>query len=343
MVYRVFLSSTSQDLVEQREAVLAAIVRLDGFEPIGMENFGAQADAAAVFDDRKVRESQVLVGPLGLCYGSHPHGGPPSFTEREYDAARDAGIDRLMFVSPEDFPVPGHLIEPDARRQGQQAFRARVKADLIVEASKAAFTGPAALASAVTQALANWRAERERVDEITAELVAAKEAAAESAARAAALEHALAEGRKEREALRAAVQALAEKAQAPAAPARFEQALALMREGNTTEAKTIFSDIIAGTQPALREAAEAARHLGALASLDNTEEAIEAYATRKRRSRPTRPRPGSTRATPGPGSSLAGYMSERVIWRPPSTRFCARSEPRGRRAMTTTSGSRSKA
>ena len=48
MVYRVFLSSTSQDLVAHREEVLAAIVRLDGFEPIAIENFGARADTAAI-------------------------------------------------------------------------------------------------------------------------------------------------------------------------------------------------------------------------------------------------------------------------------------------------------
>ena len=48
MVYRVFLSSTSQDLADHREEVLAAIVRLDGFEPIAIENFGAWVDAAAI-------------------------------------------------------------------------------------------------------------------------------------------------------------------------------------------------------------------------------------------------------------------------------------------------------
>ena len=38
MVYRVFLSSTSQDLVTEREAVLAAIAGLDGFTPIAMDS-----------------------------------------------------------------------------------------------------------------------------------------------------------------------------------------------------------------------------------------------------------------------------------------------------------------
>lgn len=164
MVYRVFLSSTSKDLTDYREAVLAAIGGMDGFAPIAMENFGARAAAAVDFDDRKMGESHVLVGLLGLCYGSSPRDGPPSFTEREYDSAHATGIDRLMLVSPDDFPVPGHLIEPDAQRKHQQEFRARVKADLIVDASDAAFASPAALASAVTRALANWRADRESAE-----------------------------------------------------------------------------------------------------------------------------------------------------------------------------------
>jgi len=228
----------------------------------------------------------VVVGLLGLCYGSSPRDGPPSFTEREYDSALAAGIDRLILVSPDDFAVPGDLIEPATKRRRQKAFRARVKADLIVDSSDAAFASPAALATAVIRALANWRADREKAEEIVAELLATK-------ARAAELERALAEGQKEREALRAAVMALASKAHEPAPPAGVEHALDLLREGQTGEAQAIFAEVVErkeeeGTRKQaegaadLREAAEAARHLGALAFLDNITKAIEAYATATR-------------------------------------------------------------
>ena len=149
-----------------------------------------------------------------------------------------------MFVSPDDFSVPGDLIETDAKRRRQKAFRKRVKVDLVVEASDAAFANPAALASAVTRALANWRAEREQVDRITAELVAAKEAAANHEARATELERALQEGQKEREALRAAVEALADRAREPDASPKIEQALALLPEGRTAEAEAVFAEIV---------------------------------------------------------------------------------------------------
>ena len=293
MVYRVFLSSTSQDLVAHREAVLAAIHGLDGFHPIAMENFGARAEAAVDFDDRQVREGHVLVGLLGLCYGSAPREGPPSFTKREYDSAIAGEIDRLMLVSLDDFLVPGHLIEPDGQRQRQQAFRARVKTDLVADVSDAAFASPAALASAVTRTLANWRADRENADEIVAELVATKAERDQHQARAAELERAVAEGQKEREALRAAVMALTGKAREADAPAGVEHALDLLRDGQTGEAEAIFAEVVArkeaeGTHQqaegltALREAAEAARHLGALAYLDDTRKAIDAYSTATR-------------------------------------------------------------
>jgi protein O-GlcNAc transferase len=117
-------------------------------------------------------------------------------------------------------------------------------------------------------------------------LVAAK-------ARATELERALQEGQKEREALRAAVQALSAEAKEPDVPAEVQQAVALLPEGRTAEAKAIFAEIVTRKETEgqrkraegaadLREAAEAARHLGALAYLDNAPRAMEAYATATR-------------------------------------------------------------
>ena len=125
MAYRVFLSSTSQDLVAHREAVLAAIAGLDDFEPVAIENFGARAAAATDFDDRKARGSDVMVGLLGLCYGSSPRAGPPSFTEREYDSAIAGGIDRLMLVSPDDGARPPDRAGRAARASGRSARGSR--------------------------------------------------------------------------------------------------------------------------------------------------------------------------------------------------------------------------
>jgi hypothetical protein len=298
MAYRVFLSSTSKDLAAYREAVHRALDALDGFDLIGMESFGARDTDARGIDEQKLREADLLVGLMGHCYGSSPPDDPTSFTEQEYDFAVDRKLPRLMFVAPDEFPVPQHLIEPDDKRARQKAFRERVMVDRVV----ASFATPEGLAARVTQALANWRVER-----ITAELVAAKEAEAKrkeeaakyreeatrEAARRAELERTLAEDREERKALRAAVQALADRAGAPEAPPGVEQALALLPEGRTAEAKAVFEEIVARKQAegaaslrkgagALREAVAAAHHLVALASLDGTLQAILATHTGER-------------------------------------------------------------
>ena len=279
MAYRVFLSSTSKDLAEHREAVLGAIARLDGFSPIAMENFGARDLTASQIDEAKIRECEVFLGLVGHCYGSSPAGNPISYTEQEYDRAKALGRPRLMLVASNDFPLPARLIEPEDKRRRQEVFRSRVLEERVV----ALFDEAGRLQSLATQALANWRAEREQVDRIMADLVAAKEAAARHEARAAELERRLGEGQ---ETLRAAVQALADKAREPDPPPQAQQALALLSQGDTAKAEAIFAEIVARKEAegaaALQEAAAAARHLGALTYLDSTEKAIAAYATATR-------------------------------------------------------------
>ena len=113
MMHRVFLSSPSTDLAEYRAAVLDAIAMLDDFEAIAMEHFGARDAFPADFVAEKIGQTDLLVGLLGLCYGSSPRGEPPSFTEREYDAANKSGKPCLMFVAPDNFPVRGVHRETD--------------------------------------------------------------------------------------------------------------------------------------------------------------------------------------------------------------------------------------
>ncbi|MGH8569106.1 MAG: tetratricopeptide repeat protein, partial [Gammaproteobacteria bacterium] len=78
-------------------------------------------------------------------------------------------------------------------------------------------------------------------------------------------------------ALTETVQALAKKQDAPG----VKEALAALAQGQTQKAKTIFAKTVeaktAEGAAAKPEAAEAARHLGALAFLDNTEEALRWY------------------------------------------------------------------
>ena len=57
----------------------------------------------------------------------------------------------------------------------------------------------------------------------------------------------------------------------------IDEALTQLTQGNTAAAKAVFQRVIQAEAPAVKEAAAAWRHLGALAFLDDTEETLSAY------------------------------------------------------------------
>ncbi len=150
----VFLSSTSKDLVEHRQRCYDAIESLDGYHCVRMENFGSRNWDADEFCRRRVAECDLILLLLGPCYGSCPPGSELSFTEREYQTAIESGRDYLVFASSALFPLPVQLIETDALRQRQQAFRARLESRVI-----APFIAPQELARLVVTAISNWSEE----------------------------------------------------------------------------------------------------------------------------------------------------------------------------------------
>jgi hypothetical protein len=131
--------------------VYNAVQALDNYKCVDMEDFGARDSEPDEFCRRTVGRCDVFVGIVGLLYGANPPGLDESFTEREYQTAVDLGKPRLMFLAPEDFPLPGNLTEDDVRRQKQQAFRTRVNTARV----RASFKSPDHLATAVVAALHN--------------------------------------------------------------------------------------------------------------------------------------------------------------------------------------------
>ena len=79
-MYKVFLSSTSRDLADYREAVHRAIDGLPGLSLVKMEDFAARDSSAKDLCARMVRECDLLVGLMGHYYGSCPPGDTISFT-----------------------------------------------------------------------------------------------------------------------------------------------------------------------------------------------------------------------------------------------------------------------
>jgi len=150
---RVFLSSTSKDLIAYRNAVYKAIEGLDGYHCMRMEDFGARAEEPSDFCFSRVVECDIFVGIVGHIYGSCPTGSEISYSEGEYNAAISNNIPRLMFMAPKDFLLPAYLIEPEDLRNRQNNFRTRVNR----EAVRSTFTSPADLAQKVTIAIFNMK------------------------------------------------------------------------------------------------------------------------------------------------------------------------------------------
>jgi hypothetical protein len=129
----VFLSSTAKDLQPWRDAVADAIRKMPGFHCERMENFGA-ADAEPIeVCRRRVAECDVFVGLVGHLYGSRPEGSELSFTQMEYEAAKEASKPRLVFVADDSYLPAGLGQEPEGALKRQCAFREQVKKERLAE------------------------------------------------------------------------------------------------------------------------------------------------------------------------------------------------------------------
>src|SRR5258707_8207846 len=144
-VLEVFLSSTAKDLTAYREAVYARLVKIEFFRCVRMEDFGAQDARALAFCREKAQAADLFVGLIGMRRGWEPpaDNAKRSITEIEHDAAKDAARRRFLWVTLDEFPVPGNLRETADEHERQLAFRKRVMGDLIV--SQKGFDSPAAL------------------------------------------------------------------------------------------------------------------------------------------------------------------------------------------------------
>jgi hypothetical protein len=97
------ISSTFLDLVEHREAVKDAILRLNFF-PLAMEHDSAKSDADVIDSSlAMVDRADAYVGIVSHSYGSTPHDAKRnpderSVTELEYRRALERRIPIFMYV-----------------------------------------------------------------------------------------------------------------------------------------------------------------------------------------------------------------------------------------------------
>jgi tetratricopeptide (TPR) repeat protein len=127
IVPTVFLSSTAKDLTEFRDAIHAALIKAGRFKCVRQEDFGGEHAETVVRCTQAAASADIFVGLIGMRRGWEPNGAADlrSITEMEYDSAKPDG--RFIYITPDNFPVPGNLRESDEEHQRQLTFRKRAK------------------------------------------------------------------------------------------------------------------------------------------------------------------------------------------------------------------------
>ena len=102
--YQIFISSTYEDLKEERERVIKAILEM-GHIPVGMEMFSAADESQWNIIKRRIEESDYYLVVVANRYGSTDDDGV-SYTEKECDYAIGQGVPAIGFLLDGTAPWP---------------------------------------------------------------------------------------------------------------------------------------------------------------------------------------------------------------------------------------------
>jgi len=123
--YQVFVSSTYDDLKEERSLVIKAILEM-GHIPVGMEMFSAADEEQWKIIARQIDETDYYVVIVGNRYGSITGG--VSYTEKEYDYAVSKGVPALGFIVDSSIdPLAKHTDKEEDKIAALAKFKAKVK------------------------------------------------------------------------------------------------------------------------------------------------------------------------------------------------------------------------
>jgi hypothetical protein len=111
-IYKVFVSSTYEDLRDERVEVQKALLKLNCL-PVGMELFPAADDETWEFIKSQITDSDYYVILVAGRYGSiRPEDGR-SFTELEFDYAQEITIPTIGFIHRDRGIIPRNKSELD--------------------------------------------------------------------------------------------------------------------------------------------------------------------------------------------------------------------------------------
>jgi len=150
--YQVFISSTFRNLKEERDGVVQALLRAD-YIPVGMEMFGAASVTPWELIIKTIDTSDFYILLIGFQYGSIMTGTDKSFTECEYEYARNNGIPILPFIQDRDAPVPDSKRDKEVKKRKKlEDFIKYVEAQLTCAYWTNSYDLPGSITAALTKA-----------------------------------------------------------------------------------------------------------------------------------------------------------------------------------------------
>jgi hypothetical protein len=130
--YQAFVSSTFEDLQEERQKVLQAVLEMKAF-PTGMELFPSADDEQWAFIQREIESSDYYIVITAGKYGSVAEDGL-SFTEKEYDYAISLKKYVISFIRRDLLGLEGRQLEQEThRRHRLETFHKKVKQSKLVK------------------------------------------------------------------------------------------------------------------------------------------------------------------------------------------------------------------
>ncbi len=127
--YQIFVSSTFEDLREERELVIKAILEM-GHIPVGMEMFSAGDEEQWKLIQRQIDDCDYYVVIAAHRYGSLD--GKISYTEKEYDYAFSKGIPTLGFILLDSVEWPINKSDRDNdKKKKLDSFKSKIRKKLV--------------------------------------------------------------------------------------------------------------------------------------------------------------------------------------------------------------------
>lgn len=162
--YQVFVSSTYEDLQEERKAVMESLLQMNCF-PVGMEYFNASDESQWDVIKQLIDECDYYVLIVAGRYGSIEESTGKSYTQKEFEYAVSNGVPVISFLHKEPDSLPKSKTEQNKDSEAKlNAFKDDVQKRLCKY-----WTSPDNLASQVVLSLTSLIKSKPRVGWVKAD------------------------------------------------------------------------------------------------------------------------------------------------------------------------------